>query len=124
MRPLWMGIRPGLEVTRIVVRDGWAPILLKGRLPHSPKYHGAVETLCEAVALWCGRKVCAALVVDGPDAFCGTKPWHDTVDRLRDHPLFEVHLVSSGRPAHERDRLDGLHDYHELRQQILNEEAR
>jgi hypothetical protein len=119
-----MGIRPGLEVTRIVVRDGWAPILLKGCLPHSPKDPGAVERLCEAVALWCGRRVCAALVVDGPDTFCGTKPWHDTVERLRNHPLFEVHLVSSGRPGHERDRLDGLHDYHELRQQIFHEEAR
>ncbi len=124
MRSLWMGIMPGLEFTRVTVQDGWEQTLLKARLPHSPKHPRAVETLCEAIALWCGRNVCAALVVDGPDAFCVTKPWRDTVERLTRHPLFEVHLVSSGRPAHERDRLDGLSDYHELRQWIFSGVAR
>jgi hypothetical protein len=124
MRSLWMGIMPGLEFTRILVQDGWEQTLLKARLPHSPNHPRAVETLCEAMALWCGRRVCAALVVDGPGALCVTKPWQDTVEGLTRQPLFEIHLASSGRPAHERDRLDGLSDYHELRHAIFSEEAR
>ncbi len=124
MGSLWMGVMPGLEFTRVVVQDGWAPILLKARLPHSPEHPRALEMLCEAIALWYGRKVCAALVVDGPGALCVTKPWRDTVAGLTRHVLFEVHLVSRGRPAEERDRLDGLHDYHELRQRIFSEVAR
>lgn len=124
MRSLWMGIRPGLEITRVVVQDGWEQRLLKARLPHSPQHPRAVATLCEAMALWCNRSVCAALVVDGPGAFCVTRPWRDTVEELTRHPLFEVHLVSSGLSAHERDRLDGISDYHELRQRIFSEVVR
>jgi len=124
MRSLWMGVIPGLESTRIVVRDGWNPILLKARLPHSPQHPRALESFCEAIALWCGRKVCAALVVEGPDAFCATKPWQDTVEGLTRRDLFEVRLVSLGLSAGERDHLDGLHDYNELRQLIFSEEGR
>ncbi len=124
MRSLWMGIRPGLEFTRILVQDGWNQSLLKARLPQAPSDRRAVEMLCAALALWCGRKVCAALVVDGPGASCVTKPWRDTVDRFTRHDLFEVHLVSRGRPAEERDRLDGLHDYDELRWWNFTEVAR
>src|SRR5262249_57724470 len=40
---------------------------LKARLPAEPRHPRAVETLCEAVALWCGRKVLAALAADNPD---------------------------------------------------------
>ncbi len=123
MRSLWMGIMPGLELTRVVVQDNWDQTMLKARLPHSPTHSRALEPLCQAIALWCGRKVCAALVVDGPDAFCVTRPWRDTVERLSRHDLFEVHLVSRGRPAEERDRLDGLHDYDELRWLLFFGEA-
>jgi hypothetical protein len=119
-----MGILPGLEWTRIVVQESWDQTLMKARLPHSPRDARALEMLCQAIALWCGRKVCAALVVDGPDTFCVTKPWLDTVERLDQHALFEAHLVSRGRPAEERDRLDGLHDYEELRWSIFFGEAR
>lgn len=69
MRSLWMGILPGLEWTRIVVQESWDQTLMKARLPHSPRDARALEMLCQAIALWCGRKVCAALVVDGPDTF-------------------------------------------------------
>jgi hypothetical protein len=124
MRSLWMGIMPGLEFTRVVVQDDWDQLLLKARLPHSLRDPRAVETLCQAMVRWCGRKVCAALVVDGPGALCVTRPWRDTVGRLTRHELFEVHPVSRGRPAEERDRLDGLHDYDELRWSVFFGKAR
>lgn len=123
MRTLWMGVMPGPETTRILVQDG-RQTLLKARLPHGPAHPRAVETFCEALALWCGRKVCAALVADGPDAFCATKPWLDTFDAITRTPLCEIHLVSSVRPTGERDRLEGLGSYRDLRELILAEVAR
>lgn len=124
MKNLWMGIMPGPEVTRVLLQDGPEQTLLKARLPHWPIHPRAIETLCEALALWCGRKVCAALVADGPGSFCGTRPWHDTFDSLTRPPLYEIHLVSSVRPTRERDRLEGLGSYRDLRQIILSEVAR
>lgn len=124
MRNLWMGIMPGPEVTRVLVQDGPEQTLLKARLPHSPTHPRAIETLCEALALWCGGKVRAALVADGPEAFCGTTPWLDIFDELTRPPLYEIHLVSSVRPTRERDRLEGLGSYRDLRRIILSEVAR
>lgn len=124
MRDLWMGIMPGALHTRVLVQDGVEQTLLKARLPHAPSHPRAVAALGEALALWCGRKVCAALVVEGPDAFCATRPWLDTFDAITRTPLCEIRFVSSVRPTRERDRLEGLGSYRELRQLILTEVAR
>ena len=123
MRSIWMGVMPGPEWTRVLVQEG-PQTLLKARLPHGPVHPRAVETLCEALGLWCGRKVCAALVVEGPDAFCVTRPWEDTFERISRPPLYEIRFVSSVRPTRERDRLEGLGSYRDLRQMILDEVAR
>jgi hypothetical protein len=69
-----MEIVPGPEVTQIRVQEGPNRTLLRARLPHSPSDPRAVAMLCEAVALWCGTKVCAALVVEGSEIFCATRP--------------------------------------------------
>ena len=80
MSTLWMEIVPGPELTQVRVQKGPHRTLLRARLPHSPSDPRAVAMLCEAVALWCGTKVCAALVVEGPDIFCATRPWLNTFD--------------------------------------------
>jgi len=121
MRSLWMGIMPRTDCTRIVVQDGWAPILLKARLPHTPEHPQALEMLGESIALWCGRGVCAALVVDGPGSFSATQRWQDTVELLTRHARLEVHLVSRGRPVEKLGRLDDLYDYHELQLDVFSE---
>jgi hypothetical protein len=99
MSTLWMEILPGPLTTRVLVQDGPKQTLLRAQLPHSPRHPRAVQALCEAVALWSGRKVCVALIVEGPAAFCATRLWLDTFDALA-HPLgFEIHFVTSARPA-------------------------
>jgi len=123
MRNLWMGVMPGPEWTRVLVQDG-PQTLLKARLPHSPVHPRAVEMFGEALALWCGRKVCAALVVEGSEASCATAPWLNTFEALTRTPLCEIRFVSSVRPTRERDRLEGLGSYRDLRQMILDEVAR
>jgi hypothetical protein len=50
MQTLWMGVRPGPALTRLLVQDGSIPIL-KARLPEAPHHPRALETLAEGVAL-------------------------------------------------------------------------
>lgn len=124
MRHIWMGIVPGPEVTRVLVQDGPEQTLLKARLPHGPGHPRALLTLCEAVALWCGRPVRAALAADGPGAFCATTPWLETFDTLTQSPLVELDFVAHARPPRERDGLDGLGDFRAVRELILRGAAR
>ena len=105
MRTLWMEILPGPLTTRVLVQEGPKQTLLRAHLPHSPSDPGAVQALCQAVALWSGRKVCVALIVEGPTAFCATRPWLDTFEALTRPSGFEIHFVASARPA--RDRRSG-----------------
>lgn len=119
MRHLWMGITPGPEMTRVLVQDGPAQTLLKARLPPSPRHPRAVLTLGEAVALWVGRPVRAAIAADGPGTFCATTPWLETFDQLTRNPLVAVDFVAYARPPRERDGLDDLGDFRAVRELIL-----
>ena len=124
MRAIWMGISPGPETTRILVQDGVATTLLKARMPHSPHHPRAVAAFCEAVALWCGRPVRAALAADGPDTWCATTRWLDSFEAITRGPLFEIEFVSRARPPRERDGLDDMGDFRDVRQLVLAGVAR
>jgi hypothetical protein len=78
MHTLWMGVRPGPDLTRVLVQDGPRAIL-KARLPEAPHHPRVLESLAEGVALWYGRPLYAALGVAAEDARCashhaGTRP--------------------------------------------------
>jgi hypothetical protein len=126
MSTLWMEVLPGPKMTRVRVQSA-SQTLLRARLPQAPSDPRAVAMLCEAVALWTGRKVCAALVVEGSDAFCATRPWLNTFDTLTRPPRFEVHFVSAAPPTRRRrdpDRLEEaeeLGSYRALRRRIFSE---
>jgi hypothetical protein len=120
-----MGIMPGPEVTRVLLVDGPTQTLLKARLPHSPRHPRAVQSLCEALALWCGKPVHAAIAAVGPETFCATTPWLDTFELItQPNPLVQIEFVSHARPPRERDGLDGLGDFRDLRQLVIEEVAR
>ena len=116
MHTLWMGVRPGPDLTRVLVQDGPLPIL-KARLPAAPRHPRALETLAEGVALWYGRPLCAALGVAAEDALCVSPRWHATVDGLTRTPLVTIDLVI-GRPRLPRagGGLTGLGDFGDVRQ--------
>ena len=116
MHSLWMGVRPGPDVTRLLVHDGPIPIL-KARLPHAPHHPRALETLAEGVALWSRRPVYVALGVAAGDDFCVVPPWQPTVDGLLRTPLVTIDLVV-GRPRPPRGGggLAGLGDFADVRQ--------
>jgi len=124
MRSLWMGIMPGATATRVLVLDGPRRTLLKARLPHGPEHPRALPALCEALALWCGRPVRAALAVDEPPTSCAFTRWPETLDALTGGALYEVAIVPRVRAPRERDDLGGLGDFRDLRQLCLCEVAR
>ena len=125
MRDVWMGIVPGEVSTRVLALDGPGRALLKARLPATPCHPRAVETLAEAVALWCGRRVRAALAVAEPaTASCATSRWLATLNAALQSPLVELELVGRARPPRERDGLGGLGDFRDVRQLLLFEVAR
>jgi hypothetical protein len=116
MQTLWMGVRPGPNLTRLLVQDSAIPIL-KARLPEVPQHPRALETLAEGVALWYGRPLSVALGVAAEDALCVSPRWHATVDSLTRTPLVTIDLVV-GRPRPPRggDSLGGLGAFTDVRQ--------
>lgn len=63
-RRIWMGIAPGPVTTRVIAMAGAKETILKARLCAEPKHPRALGTLLEAIALWEGRHVHAALAAD------------------------------------------------------------
>lgn len=124
MRAIWMGISPGPVDTRILAQDGPEKTLLKARLPFAPHHPRALATLCEAVALWSGRKVIAALDAGGSDGFCAPGRWQDTFEALTEGPLFRVEYVAPTEPPSSHDEVEGLGDFRDVRRLILVGAAR
>jgi hypothetical protein len=125
MRNLWMAVVPDPIITRVLIQDGPRQILLKdkARLPNLPAYPRALPTLCEAVALWCGRPVHAAVGVGGPWTSSGWTPWPSAIDLVTRTPLCEIPLVHPARAPRQHDQINGLGDFDDVRQVVLFEVA-
>jgi hypothetical protein len=105
LMPLWMGVRPGPQVTRILIQEPQGTVL-KARLPDPPEHPRALETLAEGIALWCGRPLYVALGVAAEDAFCVSPGWHATVEVVTRTPLVTIEPVIGAprRPWRVADR--------------------
>lgn len=113
---MWMGVRPGPDVTRILVQETRRAVL-KARLPDAPQHPRALETLAEGVALWCGRPLYVALGVAAADALCVSPHWHATVDVLTRTPLVIIEpVIGPPRPPWRADGRGGLGDFRGVRQ--------
>src|ERR1700761_1961320 len=123
MRSLWVGIDSRCRETRILATAGPTETVLKARLLSSVAHPRAVPTLLEALALWQGSPVRAALVVDDPHGTSATRLGLDSWAGVSAPPLYEVELVPRRERRH-RDALDGMGAFHDLRQLMLFEVAR
>jgi hypothetical protein len=123
MRSIWVAIDSTSQETRILATAGPTETVFKARLSPRVAHPRAVPTLLEALALWEGRPVRAALVVDARDDSSATRlgldSWAGDVGR----PLYELELVRRGERRH-RDRLGGMGAFHDLRQLVMFEVAR
>lgn len=70
MESIWMGFAPGKTTTRVVALDGPTENDLKAQLSKDPAHPRALATLLEAIALWQGQPVRAALCADATGLSC------------------------------------------------------
>ena len=123
MQSLWVGIDSRCHETRILATTGPIETVLKARLLSSVAHPRAVPTLLEALALWQGLPVRAALVVDDAASSSATRLGLDSWAGLGGAPLYEVELVPRRKLRH-RDAIDGMGAFHDLRQLMMFEVAR
>ena len=124
MHTIWMGIDPRRDRTRILAMAGPEDILLKAHLAALPSSRMALAALLEAVALWQGKPVRAALVVEGLD---GSSREHFVREATAEplgatgNALYSIDYVSALRSPHRRDPLGGMGRFDDLRQLLLFE---
>lgn len=79
MESVWMGISPSPAATRVVAMAGPSETILKAQLGAEPKHPRALGTLLEAVALWQGLPVRAALCVGTRAGSCDSNLYRDAL---------------------------------------------
>lgn len=103
--------------------SGAEETILKARFLSSPSSRTALPALLEAIALWQGRPVRAALVADGSSASSGTSLYRDSFPDFGSS-LYTLEYVEALRKPHTRDRLSGMGRFGDLRQLLLFKAAR
>ena len=123
-RTIWMGIAPGPTGTRVIAMEGARETILKARLCREPKHPRALATLLEAMALWQGRHVRAALAADEKVVGSDSMLFREVVPD-DGGALYTLDWVPAGPRALYRHRdLRGLGDFRDLRLLTLSEVAR
>jgi hypothetical protein len=124
MSNIWMGITPGARTTRVIAMAGASETILKARLAAEPRHPRALSTLLEAIALWQGRHVRAALAADerveGSDSMLFREVVPDDGGAL-----FTLDWVPAGARALHRHRdIRGFGDFADIRRMVLAEVPR
>lgn len=99
--------------------SGAAETLLKARLLPSPSSRLALSALLEALSLWQGRPVRAALVANAPGGLSESTLWRDAFADFGDGRHYTLEYVNVLRPPRRRDGLGGVGDFRDLRQLLL-----
>lgn len=124
MSTLWMAVSPGPQATRILAMAGASETLLKARLSPHPSHPRALATLLEAIALWQGTQVHAALVADERAMVSDSSLYREAFTDFGG-PLYTLEWLPAGRRPVRRHRdIAGVGDFRDLRQTVLFEVAR
>lgn len=99
--------------------SGAAETLLKAKLSSWPSSRLALSALLEAIALWQGKHVRAALVADGPGGPSESGLCRDSFPDFGNGLHYSLEYVSVLRPPRRRDGLGGMGDFRDLRQMLL-----
>ena len=125
MDSIWMGIAPNATSTRVLAMAGPQDTILKARLLRSPAHPRAMATLLEAIALWQGRPIRAALCADGRPDGSDSSLFRETFTDLGG-PLYTLDWIPAleqGRRARRRD-IAGMGEFEDLRKLLIDEVAR
>ena len=123
MRSLWVAIDSKCDGTRILATAGPRETVLKARLSATAHHPRAVPALLEALAMWEGMPIRAAIVAAGKDGSSATRLRLDWLADFAGEPLYQLEFVPGHKRRH-RDLLDGMGAFHDLRQLVMFEEAR
>jgi len=123
MRSLWVAIDSRCDETRVLATAGPRETVLKARLSATAQHPRALPTLLEALAMWQGMPVRAAVVADGTDGSSATRLKLDCVADFVGAPLYQLEFVRGHKRRH-RDLLDDMGPFHDLRQLVMFEVAR
>lgn len=120
---IWMGISPSATETRILAMAGASETILKARLRSDPAHPRALTTLLEAVAMWQGVRVRAALCAGARPPSCDCNLYRGAFDF--GGPLYSVDWVPGPLARRRRARdVGGMGEFADLRQLLLFEVAR
>jgi hypothetical protein len=127
MDSIWLGLYPSPRTTRVLAMRGPCETILKAHLSLRPSSPRAVTALLEAIALWEGLPVRAALVVDDTStASPSTSLYRDTFALFGDEtPLYSLQWVPrSAGERRRRDRLSGMGEFGDLERLLSRAVAR
>lgn len=87
-----VGLMPEPWGCRVLVLEDGKRAVLRAVLPGEPKKPQALRALCEALALWSGTKVSAAVCADGEQFFSDRTSW-SAATAVDGGSLFEMKVV-------------------------------
>jgi len=123
-RSIWMGIAPSRTLTRLIAQRGPGETILKANLRASPASSQAMVRLLEAIAMWEGLPVRAALVVDDDPEIRGCDLYRDGFPPCEATPLYQIDWVPRARDRRRHDSIRGMGEFRDLEQLLLFEVAR
>jgi hypothetical protein len=123
MESIWMGIAPSSAATRVIAMAGPGDTILKAQLARDPKHPRALATLLEAIALWQGHPVRAALCADARGLSFDSNICREAFSD-DGGALYSIVWVPAGVHHRHRHRLAGLGNFRDLERLVISEVAR
>lgn len=124
MNSIWMAIAPGRRCTRVLAMQGASDTILKACLRRDPPHPRALATLLEAVALWQGAPVRAALAADDEETSYGSSLCHNAFLDAEPTALYTVHWVPAAGQRRRRTGIAAMGEFRDLERLLLCEVAR
>lgn len=97
--------------------------ILKAHLARDPKHPRAFATLLEAIALWQGQPVRAALCADSKGVSFDSNLYREAFSD-DGGALYSVVWIPAGAHRRRRPHLDGLGNFRDLERLVISEVAR
>ncbi len=124
MESIWMGIAPSSQTTRVIAMAGPGDTILKAQLALEPKHPRAMATLLEAIALWQGQPVRAALCADALGLSFDSNLCREAFSDEGGALYSVVWVPADGHHRRRRDHLQGLGNFRDLERLVIAEVAR
>lgn len=122
MTELWAIIDTRRSFPRILVTEAGREPILKARMTGHPQHAKALATFLEALSLWEGRPVRAALIVGERDG-CDLSRYHDFFAAPDRTPMYSIDYIHPAG-ARRRDRIKGMGKFCDLKSLLVSEVAR